>query len=74
MLTTKIRRIGNASGFTIPKKVLEENNLSDGDTVSIIPTENGILITPYDPEFEKVMQIMEEGNKRYKNALRELAK
>jgi putative addiction module antidote len=70
---TTIRRIGNSSGLTIPKDVLERQHLSEGDRVHIIETEDGLLITPYDPDFEDAMAIYEEGAKTYRNALRELA-
>ena len=34
----------------------------------------GILITPFDPDFEAAMEIYAEGASRYRNAMRELAK
>ncbi len=70
----KIRRIGNSTGTTIPKKMLERQNLAEGDTVIIMETEMGLLITPYDPEFLRAMKIYQEGDKSYRNAMRELAK
>lgn len=39
-----------------------------------VDTEDGILITPYDPNFAKAMEIAERGSKKFRNALRELAK
>ena len=74
MVKTKIRRIGNGSGLTIPKNVLAQHHLSEGDEIFLVPTENGLLITPFDPNFADAMKIMEGVNKRYKNALSELAK
>ena len=68
-----IRRIGNSLGMTIPKKMLERHRLSQGDEVYIVETELGLLITPYDPDFAKAMEIYEEGAKAYRNAMRELA-
>ena len=68
-----IRRIGNSLGTTIPKKMLERHRLSQGDKVYIVETEQGLLITPYDPDFAEAMEIYEEGAKAYRNAMRELA-
>ncbi len=68
-----IRRIGNSLGMTIPKKMLERHRLSQGDEVYIVETEHGLLITPYDPDFAKAMEVYEEGAKAYRNAMRELA-
>lgn len=71
---TTIRRIGNSSGLTIPKDVLERQRLAEGDRVHLIETEQGLLITPFDPDFDEAMAVYEEGAKTYRNALRELAK
>ena len=45
-----------------------------GDEVFIVETENGILITPYDPTFEQSMAAYKRTAAKYRNALRELAK
>lgn len=71
---TTIRAIGNASGTTIPKSLLERFHLRQGDAVYLIETDNGILITPFDPDFEKAMEIYQEGSRVFRNALHELAK
>ena len=71
---TTIRAIGNSAGTTIPKPMLERYHLAEGDTVHLVETEEGILITPFDPAFDEAMEIYAEGAKRYRNAMRELAK
>jgi putative addiction module antidote len=71
---TTIRAIGNSAGTTIPKPLLERYHLAEGDTVHLVETEEGILITPFDPGFQKAMEIYAEGAKKYRNAMRELAK
>jgi antitoxin MazE len=70
---TTIRAIGNSAGATIPKAMLERYRLAEGDRVHLIETDQGILITPYDPTFAEAMSVYEEGAKRYRNAMRELA-
>ena len=71
---TTIRAIGNSAGATIPKAMLERYRMSEGDRVHLVETEHGILITPFDPSFAGAMAIYEEGVKKYRNAMRELAK
>ncbi len=71
---TTIRAIGNSAGTTIPKPMLERYHLAEGDNVHLVETEEGILITPFDPAFEEAMAIYAEGAKRYRNAMRQLAK
>jgi putative addiction module antidote len=71
---TAIRPFGNSAGVVIPKEMLDTFALAKGDRVSIQETEDGILITAYDPEFAEVMAIASNVSKRYRNALRELSK
>jgi len=71
---TTIRAIGNSAGTTIPKAMLERYRLAEGDRVHLVETDEGILITPFDPSFSEAMEIYDEGAKAYRNAMRELAK
>lgn len=71
---TKLQRAGGSSAVNLPKAMLERHHLDTGDRVFVVDTEHGILITPYDPTFAKAMEIAERGAKKYRNALRELAK
>ena len=70
----KLQRSGGSSSVNLPKAMLDRHNLETGDTAFAVDTEDGILITPYDPNFAKAMEIAERGAKKYKNALRELAR
>jgi putative addiction module antidote len=69
-----LRQYGGSLGTTLPKSMTDRFNLSAGDKVYIVETEQGILLTPYDPEFAQVMEAEERVSKRYQNALSELAK
>jgi putative addiction module antidote len=71
---TTIRAIGNSAGATIPKAMLERYKITEGDRVHLVETEEGILITPYDPAFAEAMTVYQEGAKQYRNAMRALAK
>lgn len=73
MFKTKIRRIGNSAGTTIPKNFLEKYHLSEGDEIFVVETEKGLLITPFDPDFEEFWEAYEEGSSTFRNAMRELA-
>ena len=73
--TVEIRKIGNSSGFIIPKDVMARLNLSVGDELyATLTPDGGIRLTPYDPDFEKAMEAARRGMKKYHNALAELAK
>ena len=74
MYTLKIRKIGNSLGATLPQEVLRKLNISEGDSIFLTETPNGVQITPYDPDFEDSMRAFAETRKKYRNALRELAR
>jgi len=72
--TTKIRAIGNSQGVTLPKALLERYNLKEGDSVTTIETQNGILLTAQNDNFDLMMAAYRRGAAKYRNAMRELAK
>jgi putative addiction module antidote len=72
--TITVRRMGGSLGSTFPKGAMERLNINDGDKLFFVEREDGILLTPYDPKFDKVMEAYEDLSKRYRNTLRELAK
>ncbi|HEX2094060.1 MAG TPA: hypothetical protein VHG28_16780 [Longimicrobiaceae bacterium] len=69
-----LRQYGGSLGTTLPKAMTDRLNLSAGDRAYAVETEHGILLTPYDPEFLKVMEAEARISKQYQDALRELAK
>lgn len=69
----KIRKVGNSLGATIPKEILEKLRVSEGDTIFVTETSDGVKLSAYDPEFEKAMSIYKKGSHQYRNALKELA-
>ena len=74
MNTTKVRRVGNSLGATLPKPVLERLRVGEGDLLYLTETPEGFLLTPYEENFGRAMQAFEKTRKKYRNALRELAK
>ena len=70
----KLRRAGGSIAATLPKDMAARLKLAAGDTVFAVETERGILITPYDPETEEALAIAADVARRYRGALRELAK
>jgi hypothetical protein len=48
--------------------------MEPGDRLLAVETEQGILLTPYDPRTEKALALAASAAKRYRGALRELAK
>lgn len=69
----KVRRMGGSVGTTLPREMADRLKLAPGDTLYAIETENGILLTPFDPDFDEALSEYERGAAKYRNALRELA-
>lgn len=71
----EIKKIGNSTGLILPKELLTQLNLTQGQWVYVTEhPDGGVRLTPYDPSFEKGMEIAERAMKTYRNALSELAK
>jgi len=68
------RKVGGSIGTTIPKDMAERLHIEPGDRLFAIETENGILLTPFDPVTQQALTLATESAKRYREALRELAK
>ncbi len=71
---TKLRQVGNSLGVILPREDLNHLHLSDGDDLTIVRTDKGIEISPYDQGFEMKLRAFERSRRKYRNALRELAK
>lgn len=69
-----LRKIGGSVGATLPKDIVDALHVQPGDKMTVVRTERGILLTPYDPLFEEAMRVYEEANSQYRNAMRELAR
>ena len=69
-----LRQSGGSIGATLPKDMAERLHLSAGDRVLAIETDRGILLTPYDPTTERALALASRAAKKYRSALRELAK
>ncbi len=74
MFKLKIRRVGNSSGVILSKDLLAALQVREGDTLILTESPDGFRLTPFATEIEDELQAFEEGRRRYRNALRELAK
>lgn len=72
--TLKVRRIGNSLGVVLPKEVLAKLRVGEGDQLSVSDTPEGVALTPFNGELQEQIEAARRAMKRYRNALRELAK
>ena len=74
LTTLKIISIGNSAGVLLPKEILTKLRVDKGDVLRVIETENGIELTPNDPEFDAQMAVAEDIKREDRDLLRKLAK
>lgn len=72
--TVTLRQVGGSIGTTIPKEMAERLHLAAGDEVLVTETPQGLLLTPYDQEVADALEAAGRASRKYRNALRELAK
>jgi len=72
--TLKLIKIGNSTGIILPKELLEDLGLQQGDNLHASVDGDTVALTRHDPEFERQMAVARDVMQRRKRALRELAK
>jgi putative addiction module antidote len=71
----EIKKIGNSEGFILPREVMQRFDLKRGQSFHITERpEGGFQVVPYDPDFEKTMEIVDDIIDEYRDTLATLAK
>ncbi|BCP54973.1 transcriptional regulator [Kaistia sp. 32K] len=71
----EIKKIGNSTGLILPKELLTRLDLQQGQWLNVTENADGsIRLSPFDPEFDKAMRIVDDIMDEYRDTLRELAK
>ncbi len=74
MTTVKIRKVGNSLGLILPAELIERLNLKENDVLQLMLEQDGLHLTPFDPEFSEWAQAYRNTERKFRNTLRELAK
>ena len=74
MATLKLRAIGNSVGVVLPKELLAKLDLGEGDTVQVVETQEGFLLTPASSDVEEQLRLGRELMKKYRETFAALAK
>ncbi|MGH8225963.1 MAG: AbrB/MazE/SpoVT family DNA-binding domain-containing protein [Gammaproteobacteria bacterium] len=69
----KITTIGNSAGVVLPKELLARLRLNKGDTLHATELPDGIKLAPYDPTFERQLEVAEGVMRRRRTLLHKLA-
>jgi putative addiction module antidote len=71
----EIKKIGNSDGLILPKELMQRLDLKRGQMLNVIELAGGGLqLLPYDPDFEKTIEIADEVMDEYRDTLAVLAK
>jgi putative addiction module antidote len=74
MATLKLRAIGNSVGVVLPKELLAKLDLAKGDTVQVVETQDGFLLTPASSDVEEQLRLGRELMRKYRETFAALAK
>jgi putative addiction module antidote len=70
----KIRKVGNSLGVLLPREVVAQLKVGEGDSVTLTEATDGYRLSSYDPEIARQVEIGKKIMRQYRNTLRELAK
>jgi putative addiction module antidote len=70
----KLTAVGTSTGVVIPKEMLNRMKLERGDTLHVIETPDGYLLTPFDPSIAAQVEAGREFTKEYRDTFKVLAK
>jgi putative addiction module antidote len=71
----QIRKIGNSVGVILPKELLAQLNLKEGDKFYPVKQPDGSLrLSPFDPKHARTMEIAREIMHEYRDTFAALAK
>jgi bifunctional DNA-binding transcriptional regulator/antitoxin component of YhaV-PrlF toxin-antitoxin module len=60
-------------GTTSPNELRSRSNVKEGDRLVVIENRHGVMVTPYDPQFERTMRNADQVIERFKHAYKVLA-
>jgi putative addiction module antidote len=71
----EIKRIGNSDGLILPRELMQRLDLKRGQQLHVMELAGGGLqLLPYNPDFEKTMETVDEIMDEYRDTLAALAK
>ena len=74
MATLKLTAVGTSTGLVIPKEMLTHMRVQRGDSLHVVETPEGYLLTPFDPAIEAQLKAGREFMKEYRDTFKVLAK
>ncbi|WP_035347009.1 AbrB/MazE/SpoVT family DNA-binding domain-containing protein [Edaphobacter aggregans] len=69
----KVISIGNSIGIILPKEVAARLHVDKGDTVFLTESPDGVRLSPYDDNFARKLDAMEQVMRENRDVLKRLA-
>ncbi len=73
MYQVRLQQVGDGLGIVISDKECTRLGLSEGDSLILTETPEGLRLTRYDKDFKDAMVAAERGMRKFGRALRKLA-
>ena len=71
----EIKRIGNSDGLILPRELMQRLDLKRGQFLHLVELAGGgFQALPYDPDFEKTVDLADQVMDEYRDTLAALAK
>jgi putative addiction module antidote len=70
----KVTTVGSSVGIVLPREVLAKLRVEKGDSLYLTETADGVQLTPYDEDFARQVEVGRKVMRKYRDALRKLAK
>jgi putative addiction module antidote len=74
MVKLKVTTVGSSAGVILPKAVLARLHVDKGDTLFLTEAPDGYRLTPYNPDFERQMDLARKVMRQRREVLKQLAK
>lgn len=69
----KVTQVGNSLGVILPKELVARLQVSKGDSLHVLETEQGVELTPFDPELAEQMDVLDRVMRENRDLFRKLA-
>jgi putative addiction module antidote len=69
----KLTTVGSSVGIVLPREILNHLHVEKGDTLYLTESQDGIRISPYDPNFARKVGVLEQVMRENRDVLKKLA-
>ena len=71
-LVLKVTTVGNSVGVVLPRELLEKLRVGKGDHLQVLDVPGGVMLTPYDAEFARQLDVAERVMRADRDVLKNL--